>query len=54
LGWPSGLCALSASADPKEDALRAALVGKYVTVKIDMPAVTRASTCASTRKSRST
>ena len=37
-GLAVGLCALSASADPKEDALRAALVGKYVTVKIDMPA----------------
>ena len=37
-GLAVALCALTASADPKEDALRAALVGKYVTVKIDMPA----------------
>ena len=37
-GAAVALCALSASGDPKEDALRAALVGKYVTVKIDMPA----------------
>jgi hypothetical protein len=32
------LLALPAAADPREDALRAALVGKYVIVKVDMPA----------------
>jgi hypothetical protein len=32
------LLSVPAAADPREDALRAALVGKYVTVKIDLPA----------------
>lgn len=38
LGALLALLSVPSWADPKEDALRKALVGKYVTVKIDMPA----------------